>query len=275
MNQKGNAVQIRADAGAAAEYRAAGWWGDETMGSTVRRWGAERPDAVAFVSGPTRFTWSQYDATADAIARALLAGAPAEGERVAVLLPDGPGVHAAFVGIERAGLVVVGVGHRAGDREIAHLLTLTGATVLVTVAEQRGRSAAQLRADLAALGATVDRLVLVDVDGVVLDAGVPETSRSRTPPTGRSRRPTPTRSSSSTPRRARPGCPSAWCTPRTGGSTSTSSPPTPARSGTTRSSSAPSPRRSASASGPRTSPRRSSAARRWSWSASTPTRPST
>ena len=174
MNQKGNAVQIRADAGAAAEYRAAGWWGDETMGSTVRRWGAERPDAVAFLSGPTRFTWSQYDATADAIARALLAGAPAEGERVAVLLPDGPGVHAAFVGIERAGLVVVGVGHRAGDREIAHLLTLTGATVLVTVAEQRGRSAEQLRADLAVLGATVDRLVLVDVDGVVLDAGVPE-----------------------------------------------------------------------------------------------------
>ena len=30
------------------------------------------------------------------------------GERVAVLLPDGPGVHAAFVGIEKAGLVIVG-----------------------------------------------------------------------------------------------------------------------------------------------------------------------
>jgi len=166
-------VQIRADAADAAEYRAAGWWGDDTIGSRVRRWAAERPDVVAFVSGDTRFTWAQYDATADGIARTLLAGEPGDGERVAVLMPDGPGVHAAFVGVERAGLVVVGIGHRAGDREIAHLLTLTGARTLLTVAEHRGRSAAQLVADLAGLGAAIDRVVLVDVDGAVLDAGAP------------------------------------------------------------------------------------------------------
>ena len=92
-------------------------------------------------------------------------------------MPDGPGVHAAFVGIERAGLVVVGIGHRAGDREIAHLLSLTGATVLVTVARHRGRTAAQLRDDLAVLGAELDRLVLLDVDGAVVDAGLPEGAR--------------------------------------------------------------------------------------------------
>ena len=166
-------MQIRADAADAAAYRAAGWWGDDTIGSRVRRWAAERPDVVAFVSGDTRFTWAQYDATADGIARTLLAGEHGDGERVAVLMPDGPGVHAAFVGVERAGLVVVGIGHRAGDREIAHLLTLTGARTLVTVAEHRGRSAAQLVADLAGLGAAIDRVVLVDVDGAVLDAGAP------------------------------------------------------------------------------------------------------
>ena len=166
-------MQIRADAADAAEYRAAGWWGDDTIGSHVRRWAAERPDVVAFVSGDTRFTWAQYDATADGIARTLLAGEHGDGERVAVLMPDGPGVHAAFVGVERAGLVVVGIGHRAGDREIAHLLTLTGARTLLTVAEHRGRSAAQLVADLAGLGAAIDRVVLVDVDGAVLDAGAP------------------------------------------------------------------------------------------------------
>ena len=166
-------MQIRADAADAAEYRAAGWWGDDTIGSRVRRWAAERPDLVAFVSGDTRFTWAQYDATADGIARTLLAGEHGDGERVAVLMPDGPGVHAAFVGVERAGLVVVGIGHRAGDREIAHLLTLTGARTLLTVAEHRGRSAAQLVADLAGLGAAIDRVVLVDVDGAVLDAGAP------------------------------------------------------------------------------------------------------
>ena len=51
-------MQIRADAAEAAEYRAAGWWGDDTIGPRVRRWATERGDAVAFVSGDTRFTWA-------------------------------------------------------------------------------------------------------------------------------------------------------------------------------------------------------------------------
>ena len=256
-------MQIRADATEAAEYRANGWWCDETMGTLVRRWATERPDAVAFVSGPTRFTWAEYDAAADGIARALMAGDPAEGERVAVLMPDGPGVHAAFVGVERAGLVVVGIGHRAGDREIAHLLTLTGARTLVTVAEHRSRSAAALVADLGGLGAAIDRLVLVDVDGAVLDAGVPEgASRGR----GRAplRRPGPRRPvppelhlghhRPAQVRHAHPE-PVVLLPPAGRG--------WPATSATTRSSSAPSPRRSASGSGPATSPRASSAAPRW------------
>jgi acyl-CoA synthetase len=166
-------VQIRAEATAAAEYRAAGWWGDETIGSMVSRWATERPDATAWIAGDRRTTWARYDATADAIARTLLAHDRPDGERVAVLMPDGAGVHAAFVGVERAGLVVVGIGHRAGDREIAHLLTLTGARTLLTVPQHRGRDAHGLRADLAAAGAELDRLVLVDVEGAVLDAGLP------------------------------------------------------------------------------------------------------
>jgi acyl-CoA synthetase len=167
-------VEIRADAAEAARYRAEGWWGDDTIGTCVRRWASEKGDATAFVSGERRFTWTDYDLTADALARVLLAGAPSEGERVAVLMPDGPGVHAAFVAVERAGLVVVGIGHRAGDREIAHLLSLTGATVLVTVADHRGRAAAQLRDDVVSMGAGIERLVIVDVDGAVVDPGLPD-----------------------------------------------------------------------------------------------------
>ncbi len=166
-------MQIRAEATAAAEYRAAGWWGDDTVGSMVTRWATERPEATAWIAGERRTTWAQYDATADAIARTLLAHDLPDGERVAVLMPDGAGVHAAFVGVERAGLVVVGIGHRAGDREIAHLLTLTGARTLLTVPQHRGRDAHGLRADLAAAGAELERLVLVDVEGAVLDAGLP------------------------------------------------------------------------------------------------------
>ena len=78
-------------------------------------------------------------------------------------------MHAVFVGIERAGLVCVGIGARAGDREVAHLLGRTGARVLVTAPEQHGRSASQLRADVEALGATIDRHVLVGLDATVVD----------------------------------------------------------------------------------------------------------
>ncbi len=49
-----------------------------------------------------------------------------------MLLPDGPGVHAAFVGIERAGAVIVGIGPRAGDREVEHLLGTTGASLVLS-----------------------------------------------------------------------------------------------------------------------------------------------
>lgn len=59
------------------------------------------------------------------------------GARVAVVMPDGPGVHTAFVACERIGAVVVGIGFRAGSREVHHLVTKTGASVLVTESGRR------------------------------------------------------------------------------------------------------------------------------------------
>jgi len=163
----------RADPVEAAEYHARGWWGNDTVGSLVASWQAVNPDGVAFVSDGRRYSWAEYHEDADAIARALLAGGPERGERVAVMMPDGPAVHAAFVGIERAGCVAVGIGARAGDREVAHLLSLTGARTFITAPEQHGRSAATLRADVAVLGATIDRHVLVGLDARVVDAALP------------------------------------------------------------------------------------------------------
>ena len=89
-------------------------------------------------------------------------------------MPDGPAVHAVFVGIERAGCVAVGIGARAGDREVAHLLSLTGARTLITTPEQHGRTAAALRSDVAAMGASVDRQLLIGLDARVVDAALPD-----------------------------------------------------------------------------------------------------
>jgi acyl-CoA synthetase len=168
-----SAELFRADQEAAAEYHAQGWWGDDTVGSIVAARASVQPDGIAFIADGRRYTWADYHADSDDIARAILAAEPERGERIAVMMPDGPAVHAVFVGIERAGCVAVGIGARAGDREVAHLLNLTGARSLVTAPEQHGRSAAELRADVAAMDATVDRHLLVGLDARVVDPALP------------------------------------------------------------------------------------------------------
>jgi acyl-CoA synthetase len=164
---------FRADPEAAAEYHAQGWWGDDTVGSIVAARASVQPEGVAFIADGRRYTWAEYHDDADDIARAILSAQPERGERIAVMMPDGPAVHAVYVGIERAGCVAVGIGARAGDREVAHLLSLTGARTLITAPEQHGRIAAALRADVAAMDATVDRHLLVGLDARVVDAALP------------------------------------------------------------------------------------------------------
>ena len=90
------------------------------------------PDGVAFASEGERLTWAGYDSWSDQLAGHLVAEGFRPGDRVAVQMADGPAVHAAFVACEKAGLVVVGIGGRAGAREVDHLMTRTGARHLVT-----------------------------------------------------------------------------------------------------------------------------------------------
>jgi len=62
----------------------------------------------------------------------------------------------------RAGLTVVGIGHRAGDAELRHLLGLTQAKALVTMAEHRGRPSGELFAELCAEGLPLAHHVVID-----------------------------------------------------------------------------------------------------------------
>ncbi len=110
------------------------------------------PSGVAFRAADDAMTWAQYAERADALGSALVELGLEPGERVAVLLPDGPGVHAAFVATERAGLVAVGIGPRAGPGEIAHLVELTGAVALLTRPAYRDRDSREIAAELRAQG---------------------------------------------------------------------------------------------------------------------------
>jgi len=154
-------AMISADPALAEAYRKAGWWGDLTLGERIRELARGKPDAAAYVTEKGRFSWRDYDLASDRIAGALLATGLGKGDRVAVVLPDNPAVHAALVGIEKAGRVAVGIGARAGDRGIAHLLGRTGARTLITHETLRGRPADDLRAALAARESGLEHLMLV------------------------------------------------------------------------------------------------------------------
>jgi acyl-CoA synthetase len=114
-----------------------------TISELVARHARKRPTATAFVGPDERLCWAEYDQWADALAVevASLPGEP--GDRVAVLLPDGPAVHVAFLAVERAGRVIVGIGSRAGDREVGHLIGITGAGALIAE-DERAPLAARL-----------------------------------------------------------------------------------------------------------------------------------
>jgi len=120
---------------------------------------ATQPDAPAFL-GVERVSWREYAARARRLAGVFIELGLAPGERVGVLLPDGPGVHAAFVAGELAGLTVVGIGPRAGPLEIRHLLGKTAARALVSRAVQGELGLEAFAAELRAQGALRHHVVV-------------------------------------------------------------------------------------------------------------------
>ncbi|MGD0452978.1 MAG: class I adenylate-forming enzyme family protein [Solirubrobacteraceae bacterium] len=169
------------DAERAAEYRRRGWWTDMMLADHVARHAAEIGERAAFITPDGRLSWSDYDACSDRLARALSSAGLAHGDRVAIQLPDAATVHVALLACEKAGVVAVGVGSRAGDRELRHLLHKTRAGALVSHEEHRGSSMseayARLRGEVPSLRHHVvvprfelDRGGPIVIDGAAVDA---------------------------------------------------------------------------------------------------------
>ncbi|QCQ92699.1 class I adenylate-forming enzyme family protein [Rhodococcus sp. SGAir0479] len=154
------------DAATAAQYVESGWWGTESLHQLVHRRATQTPHRDAFVTPDGRTDWATYDSVADDIAAALVALGVDAGDRVAVQLPDTFLVHAALVAAARAGVVAVGIGARAGDRELAHLIRKTGARTLVTAGGSGGRPSDALVATLREQGVVLDFHVVLSGAGV-------------------------------------------------------------------------------------------------------------
>jgi acyl-CoA synthetase len=108
-----------------------------TLAETIERHAEQRPRATAFHGDAGSMTWSDYASRSSRLAGLLSELDLERGDRVAIVLPDGPGVHAAFVGVEKAGLITMGIGPRAGRAELVHLLRKSGARALISRARYR------------------------------------------------------------------------------------------------------------------------------------------
>lgn len=115
-----------------------------TIGRCVRTHALAAGSSPAFLTASRTVSWKGYDEATDRISADLAALGVERGDRIAVVMPDGPEVHAAFVGAERIGAVVVGIGFRAGLQEVEHLVAKTEASVLVLEEGRRSDLAIQL-----------------------------------------------------------------------------------------------------------------------------------
>jgi len=117
----------------ADHYHAVGWWSQTTLSDAVRRNAEQFPGREAYRDYfGSDLTWQEFDASADELAARLVgAGVRAE-DRIAVWHGDSAAIHVLFVAIERCGAVVVGIGARAGTREVAAILTASQAQLLIT-----------------------------------------------------------------------------------------------------------------------------------------------
>jgi acyl-CoA synthetase len=136
----------------AAHYRAAGWWTDTTLSDCVARNAEASPDKPAYVdfsddaAAERRLTWSEFDRAATNLAHQLLEHGVTPGDGVAVWHADTAAIHVLLVAIERCGATTVGLGARAGVREVAQILRTAKPTLLVSDVERLG-PATQAAAD--------------------------------------------------------------------------------------------------------------------------------
>ncbi len=109
-----------------------------TVAAVVARNAHTNPHGIAFVEAASgeAMTWAEYDERSSRMAAALRGYE--RGDRIALQLRDGPDVHAAMLACEKLGLVGVGIGARAGEREVTHLVERSGARVLLREAPGLG-----------------------------------------------------------------------------------------------------------------------------------------
>ena len=156
--------------------------GAAPLAEVVRRRARETPDEVAYLAPGDAVSWIEYAERAEELAGHLVSLDFAPGEKIGIVLPDGPVVHVAFLAAEMAGLVIVGIGARAGARELEHILSLTGAVGLMSGSVHQGEPAADWIRRLRGAGLALRHHLVLPDDAGALTGRVVVDGVERPPP---------------------------------------------------------------------------------------------
>lgn len=122
-----------------------------SFGELVRRSAASRGTAVAVVDGESRWTWSELNGIVTDLAAALAELGLRPDDRIAIQAPTSAEFLAVYLASLRAGLVVVPVNPSYTLAELGHILSDSGARLLVTSSVAVVADAGLLRAQHPAL----------------------------------------------------------------------------------------------------------------------------
>ena len=104
-----------------------------TMAERLSQVAAKYPDRVAFIYMGKKITYREYEGLVNRFARALIDLGVKEGDKVAMLLPNIPQIVIANHAVYRVGAVTAMNNPLYTERELAHQLDDSDATVLVTL----------------------------------------------------------------------------------------------------------------------------------------------
>ena len=169
-----------ADEETVRRYTEAGWWGTDTLSDIVARHAAYQTDSaaspqhsshsgspqhpnnslrpasqtatspvspqgnhLAFIEEDRCWDWQGYHSLSGRLAMFFAKLGFERTERIVVFLPDSGLLHAVYLAAERAGLIVVGIGHRAGRAELSHLVGRCEAVAFVELLEEETDDASE------------------------------------------------------------------------------------------------------------------------------------
>jgi fatty-acyl-CoA synthase len=112
-------------------------WRPQTLPGLLDAVAAQFPDRPFVIGEEETLSYAGLAARSAGLARGLIARGVQAGERVALVLPNGPDMIAARFAVARAGAVAVPVSFRLHARELAQVLAQSEASALITMEEFR------------------------------------------------------------------------------------------------------------------------------------------